>query len=122
MKKITKILIIIGMALSWFLIYPVVLGICAIKKLESARFKNDLVSWAIITLVFVSPVAGILMLTLRDEDLGDEDDLYYAENTKPTNFALEKLNNIEKIYQLKEKGLISEEEFLEKKKFYLEQI
>ncbi len=122
MKKITKILIIIGMALEWFLIYPVVLGICAIKKLESAKFKSDLVSWSIITLVFVSPVAGILMLTLRDEDLSDEVDLYYPENTKPTNFALEKLDNIEKIYQLKEKGLISEEEFLEKKKFYLEQI
>lgn len=122
MKKIAKILIIIGMALEWFLIYPVVLGICAIKKLEAAKFKGDLVGWSIITLVFVNPVAGILMLTLRDEDLNDSDDLYYTENTKPTNFALEKLDHIEKIYQLKEKGLISEEEFLEKKKFYLEQI
>ena len=122
MKKITKILIIVGMVVSWFLIYPVVLGICAIKKLETAKFKNDLVGWAVITLVFVNPVAGILMLTLRDEDLGSEDDLYYMESSKPTNFALEKLDNIEKIYQLKEQGLISEEEFLEKKKFYLEQI
>jgi uncharacterized membrane-anchored protein len=68
MKKIAKVFIIIGMVLQCFLIFPVVLGIIALKKIDKAQSKSDLTVWAIITLLFVNMVGGILMLVIPDSE------------------------------------------------------
>lgn len=68
MKKVAKVFIIIGMVVQCFLIYPIILGIFALKKLDSAQTKSDLTVWAIVTLLCVNTIAGILMLCVPESE------------------------------------------------------
>lgn len=68
MKKAAKIFIILGMIFQFFLIYPIILGIIALKKIDKAQSKSDLTVWAIITLLLVNMIGGILMLVIPDSE------------------------------------------------------
>ena len=59
MKKIAKIFIIIGMICGAIAIFPLVLGIIALKKMENGEMTTG---WKIIVLLFVNTIAGILLL------------------------------------------------------------
>lgn len=121
MKEIIKVFILVGIILSFYLIFPIFLGILAIKNLNKAVCKNDLLLWGIITFIFISPIAGILMLTMRDEDFIQQQSLKSTQKHYK-NFAMEALNDIENIYKLKENNVISEEEFIKKKSALLNKI
>jgi hypothetical protein len=70
MKKAAKIFLVIGMLLTFFLIYPPFIGITAYRKLDDENTtKEDLTLWGILSLFFVSPIAGLLILLLKPEDL-----------------------------------------------------
>lgn len=69
MRDAIKILIILGMIFGFWAIYPLVVGIVALKKFEEARTNKELQGIAIITLIFCSTIAGILMLIISDNDL-----------------------------------------------------
>lgn len=73
MKSAAKAFIILGIVLTFYLIVPLILGIIAIKKLDSAQTADELVGWGIVTLLFVSNIAGILMLCIKDSDLQNND-------------------------------------------------
>ena len=69
MKTLAKVFIIIGMIFQCFLIFPLVLGIIALKKLNAAKCKADFsTGWAIVVLLLVNLIAGILLLVMKDED------------------------------------------------------
>lgn len=69
MVKTTRIFLIIGMIFTFYLIFPLILGIISLKKLNNSDSVEEIRSWGIITLLFVNIVAGILMLNIREEDL-----------------------------------------------------
>ncbi len=69
MKTAAKIFLILGMIYQAILIYPIVVGILALKKLNSANNVKELQTMAILSLLFVNMVAGILMFCMKDDDL-----------------------------------------------------
>ena len=74
MKKAAKVFILIEMILSGFLIYPIIFGIYALNKLDTAKTKKELTTASWLTFVFCSRVGGAFMLWLKDDDLKSTDD------------------------------------------------
>ena len=52
MKKAVKLFIVIGIILGFPLILPLIVGIIALKKLDTATCKDDIKITAILTLLF----------------------------------------------------------------------
>ena len=48
---------------------PLIVGIIAYRRLDNSTYHRQLVGIGIVTLLFCSLVAGILMLVMHDEDL-----------------------------------------------------
>lgn len=71
MKQSAKVFIWIGMILQFFLIYPLVVGILALKKIDESTSKEDLKTLGIFTLFFCSLIGGIFMLNIKDEELSN---------------------------------------------------
>ncbi len=71
MKTAAKVFIIIGMIFQGILIFPIVIGALALKKLKTATSKSELTAMGVLTLLFVNLIGGILMLCLSDDDLKD---------------------------------------------------
>jgi hypothetical protein len=69
MKTTIKVFIWIGMIVQFFLIFPIIIGALALKKLETAKTKEELTGMGVAVLLLVNLVAGILMLTISDKDL-----------------------------------------------------
>lgn len=69
MKVASKVFIILGMVFGIIFIYPLILGIFAINKLEQANSSNDLKAWGIVCILFVSVLGGIFMLCIKDSEL-----------------------------------------------------
>lgn len=73
MKTTAKVFIILSMIVQAILIYPIVIGAIALKKLSSAKSVEELKTMSILTLIFVNTIAGIIMLCMKDSDLtGDK--------------------------------------------------
>ena len=69
MKTAAKVFTILGMIFTFWLIYPIILGYFILKKLDEATVRQELTTWGIIDLIFVSFLGGLFMLLIRDEDL-----------------------------------------------------
>lgn len=67
MKTVAKIFIILGMILGCVLVFPTVIGLIAINKIDYAKEKKDLTKIGIITLLFCNVIGGILMLVMSEE-------------------------------------------------------
>ena len=48
----------------------IVIGILALVKLSKATAKRQIIVWAVLSIIFVNPLAGIFMLCTKDEDYG----------------------------------------------------
>ncbi len=72
MKSAAKVFIIIGMILMFFLVFPVVVGFIALKRIDEATSVSELKTISILTLIFCSTIGGILMLSMKDEDLNNK--------------------------------------------------
>ncbi|WP_406615075.1 hypothetical protein ACJA25_02565 [Mycoplasmopsis hyopharyngis] len=64
---ITKVFLILGMIFGAILIIPLIIGIISYKKLEEAKNKDEILVYGVLSLIFVSKVAGILMLVAFPE-------------------------------------------------------
>ena len=69
MKTASKVFIIINMIFLFWLIFPLVVGILALGKLNTAKKKDDLVVMGVITILFCSLLGGLFMLLVTDEEL-----------------------------------------------------
>ena len=74
MKTAAKVFIIIGMISGFAAISPLIVGSIALTKLDEAEDSADIIGIAILTILFCSPIAGILMLCLSDDDFCDDED------------------------------------------------
>ena len=101
MKKATKAFIIVGMVLGFYCIFPIIVGAIALKRLNEAQTADELRGMGVITLIFCSTVAGILMLCLKDKDLVDNE--IVAKNTY--------IDNIKELKLLYDSGALTEEEY-----------
>ena len=61
MELTTKIFTIIGTIFFAILIVPIVFGFIALNKIEKDEYS---VKWGVLTLIFCSRVAGILMIII----------------------------------------------------------
>lgn len=143
MKTAAKVMIIISMVFGCWLVFPIVFGILALIKLDEVKKKDDLLVWAILSLFLVNIVAGIIMLCMSDEDLkennkekkeeqGSPNNVVEAEayvvnddiNTNKENYKefQTSIDKLEKLYELKEKKIISEEEYENLKKDLLKKL
>ena len=143
MKTAAKVMIIISMVFGCWLVFPIVFGILALIKLDEVKNKDDLLVWAILSLFLVNIVAGIIMLCMSDEDLKEnnkekkeeqvspnnvvEAEAYVVNddiNTKKENYKefQTSIDKLEKLYELKEKKIISEEEYENLKKDLLKKL
>lgn len=73
MKNLARAFLILGMVFKFWMIIPLVCGVIALRKLDSAKSARELLGWGVVTLFFTSQIAGILMLIMTDADLrGDK--------------------------------------------------
>lgn len=99
MKQSAKVFIWIGMILQFFLIYPIVVGVLALKKIDEAKLKEDLKTLGIFTLFFCSLIGGIFMLNIKDEELSNSSNntIITKEEKVIENKELDKKEKIVKI-------------------------
>ena len=106
MKTAAKVFIIINMVCLFFLIFPIVVGAIAIKKLdnEEGETKDDLVTMSILTMIFCSFFGGLFML-LYTLDKYDNDvvEAHYVEE--------DGLDEIKRAKELLDSGAITQQEF-----------
>lgn len=69
MKQTAKVFIWIGMISQCILIFPIIFGILALKKINTATSKKDLQTLGILTIFFCSILGGIFMLNIKEEEL-----------------------------------------------------
>lgn len=72
MRKLARAFIILGIVLRFWMIVPIVFGVITLRKLDSAKDARELLGWGVVTLFFVSQIAGILLLIMNDEDLAED--------------------------------------------------
>jgi len=110
MKKAAKVFLIIGMVFSFYLIFPIVLGGIAIKKLDEGTSKEDIQLWGILSLFFVSLLGGLFMLLLKPEDLIDSEISTSKSTTRTvkSNGPAERLIDLKSLY---DEGIIDKETY-----------
>ncbi len=114
MKTAAKVFIILGMIFGFFMIFPIVIGIFALKKLEEGK-KEELLLWSILTLFLCSFLGGIFMLIYyfqqNPETINNITNNQNNENQQNNNSADSLEKDLDKLNDLKNKGLITEEEY-----------
>ena len=71
MKTAAKVFNILSIIFGFYLIYPLVLGIIANKKLDECKDIKSIHNWGIVVLLFVNLISGIIMLVMKEDDLYD---------------------------------------------------
>lgn len=71
MKTAAKVFLVIGCISGAIAIFPLVVGILAIKKLNTATKKEELTTMGVLALLFCNVLGGIFMLCIKDEDLAE---------------------------------------------------
>ena len=116
MKTTIKVFIILGMIFAFYLIFPIVVGIFALKALNEARNAKDLTTMGVLTLIFCNAIAGILMLLIKDEDLLSNECESIEDRKVSDDSVYQSLIQLKKLF---DDHIITEEEFEQKKQYYL---
>ena len=139
MKTAAKVFIWIGLIGGAIFIFPLIIGIFALNKIDTATSKNDLVGMGVATLLLCSTLGGIFMLLITDEELNNtynnkkqnsQNNQQSSENTtnsfvKPTptqSRAESAMDRLVKLSKMKEENLITEEEYKQLKQEVLKEI
>lgn len=115
-----KVFLIIGMVLTFYLIFPIVLGVMTIKKIHSSNDPEEIRNWGIISLIFVNFVGGVLILA-SDSSRSANKNLNESENETNSNpNSVETLlRDLKKLY---DDGIIDVDFYEAKRKEYLNRL
>ncbi len=115
MKKAAKIFLILGMVFRFYLIFPIVLGVIAIKKLEDEESTDeDIRLWGILSMFLVSTLGGVFMLLIKPEELYDYDSKN-SSNTGSITRNSELTNRLLKLKSLFDDGIIDHDTYVAKR-------
>ncbi len=116
MKTAAKIMLILGIVFQFWLIFPLVIGILAYKRLDTAQDVSEIKGLGITVLLLVNLIAGILMLMMTNDDLLQDRDAVDRKLKPANDYDNDDLaiinNRILGIKKMKEEGIITEEEFV----------
>lgn len=124
MKTAAKVFIILDIALTFYLIFPLIIGMIALNKLENVQNKDELTGIAICTLFFCSLLGGLFMLCIPDTEFNatvgatngnfeqPREDKRFSDVTK----------NLSQLKKLLDEGIITQDIYEEKRKKYIENI
>ena len=94
--------------------------IITINKIEESKSADELKTWGIISLLFVSLIGGIFVLCIKDEES------VTTNETQTTRSGYERTSDpCEKLLELKElldQGIIDDATYQEKRKKYVENL
>ena len=82
MKTTIKVFLWIGMIVGCIAIFPVIVGVLTLEKLEKAKDVKDLKTMGWLSMFFCNMIAGIMLVTAKNSDLGIAD---IQENSTITN-------------------------------------
>lgn len=126
MRTAAKVFIIIGMIFLFWLIFPIVLGVICLQKLNDPNTPQDEINtWGIVAIFTVSTLGGIFMLLIPIEEKNGgfvdvqstpkpDSPLNNGTNTANTN-SYEYIEKIKELKDLYDSGAITEREFIELK-------
>ena len=134
--KTIKFFIILGMILGAILIFPTIVGVITLNRLNQAKKKEDITGVAICTLIFCSVIAGILMLCMTEDDFVKKEQLTKYQQKVVDSFIYamddgsedndvyddEIAVKLRKLKALFEEELIDEQEYLERRNKYLDEL
>lgn len=127
MKTAAKVFIWIGMIGGAICVFPLVIGILALKKIEEAKSLSELQGWGIAVLLCCSTLGGIFMLNIRQEDLTDNDTI--SAQQAPTQSSQELNNNshhieqeLMKAQELHNAGILTDDEYQEIRKSIIDKL
>ena len=111
MKQLLKILIYISMISGFYLVFPIILGKKALQMIEHPTNKEEYKKTSIITLIFVNPIVGILMILDEDKityedqefvnsDANNQDEAGYSSLTRSNNSLAKSLVRDAKNYDV----------------------
>lgn len=83
MKTASKVFIWIGMIVGSLLIFPIIVGVLALKKINESESSQDLQTMGILTLFFCNMLGGIFMLCIKENELNQNP--YTIATTKQSN-------------------------------------
>ena len=122
MKTAAKVFLIIGMIVQGILIFPLILGLFALDKLENGN-KDQMTTWGIVSIFFVSTLGGIFMLIYANDEkqASSEPQRSYEQSGQFTSSgnrddAVTKLKELKDLY---DQGILDETTYQEKKQKYL---
>ena len=123
MKTAAKVFLIIGMIVQGILIFPLVLGLFALDKLENGN-KDQMTTWGIISIFFVSTLGGIFMLIYANDEkqASSEPQRSYEQSGQFTTSSGNRDDAVTKLKELKDlydQGILDETTYQEKKQKYL---
>lgn len=134
MKKAAKVFLIIGMIGGGYLIFPIVLGIFALRKLNTAKSCEELKCWGILSIFFVSTLGGIFMLCVKDDEFAGNPSIEenHVDKEKQINkdrtcitrkpVIIDPAERLRELKQLLDEGIIDEATYKEKRKKYVEEL
>lgn len=115
-KTLIKVFLVIGMVSSFYLIFPIVLGIITLKKIEESNDPEEIKKWGIISLIFVSLISGLLILTSDFSEVANEN---VNKRTPNTDSVETLLRDLKKLY---DDGIIDVDFYEAKRKEYLNRL
>lgn len=122
MKTAAKVFIIIGMVCTFWLIFPLVVGILALNKINNAKSKEDLTAMAVLTILFCSFLGGILMLCIPDTEFNGGVQDCKADQVLKSDKLSDVAENLTQLKKLLDDSVITQDIYEEKRKKYLETI
>ena len=122
MKMAAKVFLIIGMVFTFYLIFPIIVGVNAINRLNTAKTVEDLKGYGIASILCVSVLGGIFMLFVRQEELDDNNYVQLASECYHDENSCDPSERLLELKFLLDDGIISKEIYEEKRKKYLEKL
>ena len=86
-KTAAKVFVCFGIVFGFYLIFPLIVGIFALNKLNNCESKQELHNFGVITLLFCSFLGGLFMMLI------DEPQMTYAENSAAPTYPKDSISN-----------------------------